>query len=379
MSLYTLCRWVREARLIHRAKKSLKTMRNEFRLYEDLLPEETRRALEERLVDVRQAIRCRETEDLPALLTSVQGELTEALPRSRWGWASEWFDILVSSLAVAFCIRAYYYEPFQIPTGSMQPTLYGIHVEEAPGPTAWDRQPARFFKWLVTGERYVEVVAPTGGVVASVRPSAKPGFTTLLLNGAVPLDVPDAAMDRVHQKLAATQGRVFLGQCLWRGYVRSGDFLFVNRWLWNLRHPRLGETIVFATQGIPGLPQNQHYIKRLCGRPGDEVELKADDAHLWINGQAQHTPLRLEEIAEHCMPWPGAPRYLGYRPAQPSVGFPAPQARFSLKRGEYLALGDNSGNSLDSRYWGTVPAKNLLGPAAFVHWPFTSPRWGRIR
>ena len=58
---------------------------------------------------------------------------------------------------------------------------------------------------------------------------------------------------------------------------------------------------------------------------------------------------------------------------------PAPAQTFDLGPGEYLALGDNSDNSLDSRYWGAVPAENLLGPATFVHWPFTSPRWGSIR
>jgi signal peptidase I len=43
---------------------------------------------------------------------------------------------------------------------------------------------------------------------------------------------------------------------------------------------------------------------------------------------------------------------------------------------EYYALGDNTGNSRDSRYWGPVPEEKLLGPAAIVYWPFT--RFGTI-
>jgi signal peptidase I len=50
-----------------------------------------------------------------------------------------------------------------------------------------------------------------------------------------------------------------------------------------------------------------------------------------------------------------------------------------LSPGFYYAMGDNSFNSFDSRYWGPVPERNLLGPASVVHWPFTSPRWGWIK
>jgi signal peptidase I len=369
---------LRDLFTLHRARKALKDLRNEYRLHEDILDPKTREALDERFLDLTQSIRNKEVEDLNHVVETLRTELMDALPPKRCPWMTELLDIVVSALAVAFCFRAYYYEPFRIPTGSMQPTLYGIHSKAVNQPSSWDKPPLKFLKWCATGTSWREVTITRGGIVSGFVPAPTPGYAALIVNGRDAYELPDDAAQSLRHTL--TPGtRLRTGQKIWSGYVTSGDFLFVNRWIWNFRHPKLGETIVFSTQGLKGLPDNQHYIKRLCGRPGDTVEIKPDSTYLWINGQAATKPERLSEIAEKLFAYPGAPAYLGYTQAIPGGAYPETYSRFELGAGEYLALGDNTGNSLDSRYWGKVPAKNLLGPASFVHWPIISPRWGTIR
>ena len=68
--------------------------------------------------------------------------------------------------------------------------------------------------------------------------------------------------------------------------------------------------------------------------------------------------------------------YRGYAPGQAFLG--APDRSFVIPPHSYFAMGDNSYNSYDSRYWGPVPEENLVGRGLFVYWPFNR-HWGFIR
>ncbi len=69
--------------------------------------------------------------------------------------------------------------------------------------------------------------------------------------------------------------------------------------------------------------------------------------------------------------------YTGYtnQHGQPMRYLGTPSDTVTIPANSYFALGDNSANSLDSRYWGFVPADNVVGRGLFVYWPFTS-HWG---
>lgn len=70
--------------------------------------------------------------------------------------------------------------------------------------------------------------------------------------------------------------------------------------------------------------------------------------------------------------------YRGYSNPQAALYLTTPEETFTVPPHSYFALGDNSYNSSDSRYWGIVPERNVIGRGYFVYWPFSS-RWGFIR
>lgn len=344
-------------------------------------------------------------------------------------------ETLVVAFGVAFAFRAYFFQPFKIPTGSMQPTLYGVHSRAYAGtPTFFDtHEPFSTLQWLVNGRRYLDVVAPNNGSLAVHTDAQRaPGFVFLSVAGKsykIPTDILERSEIDLQQLLAnhmadnpdsaiaarRPAGEVRKGQRLWSGYVYAGDQVFVNRFLWNLRPPRRDEITVFATSsvsmnlgtapanagyvqkipfyGIPlylaakpiqGLPPSQHYIKRLVGLPNETISIQPP--YLCVNGKKVEGFPGIDRQTQ-LQPSETGPAYRGYcntgDPGLPKGQNGKPfgilcSATDSIQTGDsYLPMGDNTRNSFDGRYWGPVPRLQMLGPAACVYWPI-SVRWGSI-
>lgn len=315
------------------------------------------------------------------------------------------FEVLAVAIAVAMAFRCYFFQPFKIPTGSMTPTLYGISAVDCDA-GFWDRQPFKAAAWLVTGSWYSEVRAErSGNVVLLLADQRKPGYSALSVAGKVgyvpddvlrdPRDSSRISLSRLNIRplppgaenfakgYGLILGTVQAGDKVWSGRVVSGDHVFVNRLTWNFRKPRRGDVMVFSTTGINGLPQNTHYIKRMVGLPGETISI--DSPRLLVDGKEATAPETIARICrrEKFAPWAPDYAYAGYQSigqqqADTDRALRGPKDEFTLSDTEYFAMGDNTINSRDSRYWGAVPRENLLGPGCIVYWPFTSPRWGRI-
>ena len=114
--------------------------------------------------------------------------------------------------------------------------------------------------------------------------------------------------------------------------------------------PRRGDVIVFIYPG----DRAKDFIKRLIGLPGDVVEIK--EGKIYINDE-EVTDARIRNV------------YYYNRGDYGAVGQP-----IRVPEGKYFVLGDNSGSSHDSRYWGFVDEKDVVGKAEFLFWPLNRIR-----
>jgi signal peptidase I len=133
--------------------------------------------------------------------------------------------------------------------------------------------------------------------------------------------------------------------------ARFSDRVLANRFIYHFRSPKRGDIVVFdtpeAAQAACG--SGGTYVKRLIGLPGEtiEVRVRKGSGYVFINGKELSEP------------------YL--KPERRTVtGAYGP---FTIPQGNYFMMGDNRGQSCDSRSWGTVPRKNIIGKVFMVYWP----------
>jgi signal peptidase I len=131
--------------------------------------------------------------------------------------------------------------------------------------------------------------------------------------------------------------------------VAAGDHVMMEGVTFLSREPRRGDIIVYKTDGIAALPPAQIYLKRVAGEPGDQLRIAA--GKLFINDNQVSLSNAVGEIVYDLTP-----------------GLMT-NTDVTVPSGCYFVLGDNSTNSFDSRFWGSVPRENIIGRIAFCYWP----------
>ncbi|MBC8453517.1 S26 family signal peptidase, partial [PVC group bacterium] len=240
------------------AKELLRHTRHVRNMREDILGENELTRLATSEINLKQAVRSRDYELIKQSVEEHSENLQGIMPSGSSSSLIENLEVLVVAVAVAMAFRAYFVQPFKIPTGSMKPTLSGIYSRPLDEPGFTDKMPFKLIKFVFTGEWYTERRAKRSGVIVFDRPvrhPKDPSAYACIISGDVHKIQSDAAnRNAITGELRFRHGEyVEKGDLLWSGVVTRGDHLFVNKVVWNFRKPRRGEIMVFTTTGISEL------------------------------------------------------------------------------------------------------------------------------
>jgi signal peptidase I len=122
--------------------------------------------------------------------------------------------------------------------------------------------------------------------------------------------------------------------------LEIGDRVLVNKFIYRFTEPKRGDIIVFESVDNP----DEDLIKRVVGLPGDTIAVRR--GHLLLNGERQRESYVNKKLPDRSF-----------------------YAKTRVPKGHVFVMGDNRGNSADSRVFGPLPEKNIEGEAFLRFWP----------
>lgn len=398
---------------VRQANAMWKHVRKILNHQRDILPANSVQEVESAIAEIRCAISS--GADKAALkqqmekLETAANKWLKPYPNAAW---RENVEVLLVALAVAMGVRTFFLQPFKIPTGSMQPTLFGVTSDNlAPDfkiPTGLER-----VKEWFQGTSYLHLVAPEDGVFEGAEEPFRLAifniyqrihFAGKTLTLWFPPDYGSEGLAPSYHNARSYQGiraDVQLGQTFKKGEdilklkVHAGDHLFVDRVSYNFREPERGEIIVFETHGIEALTNlmpgqgDTFYIKRLVGLSGETISLAKD--HKLMHVPRWDGPVPTGHLVVDGKPLsaatPGFENLYSFSGANPNVdeiefqkdhyyGHALIEALrtgsdYTIGTNSLFVMGDNTMNSSDSRFWGDFPKSKVIGKSFFVYWPIT--------
>lgn len=362
---------------LRKQKKRLKDLRKaaayRYACDRDLLSEEEQAQIMEILSGAKEIRK----KDLETIREFVEEKIpvVESMNPLRSGTARSLrnlLDVLAVAFGVAFGIRALYLQPFKIPTGSMQPTLFGIHYVDREGLEKY----GSFLE-----KKIIPLTSPRAHLVVEQPGTASRQFTP---KNTFLSDYTQIRIGEKNYVLPGTPANLFQyvdllkpwyekGETLCDGWLVTGDHLFVERISIYFRGIKRGDVAVFNTENIssPYQPMGgYYYIKRIVGLPGDTVKIEGRILKIRKKGETE-----FRAAAELHPGFAKTDSMQGGYHGHIADGILGDGKEITVPADHYFALGDNTTNSLDGRHWGFIPRRNMIGLAVNVFWPI-SRRWG---
>ncbi len=349
--------WLAARKSARRRRELFQDIRAELEQNDDILSPGTKNKLDALASDIWMLPADADLKQQEKLLNSAEKSFREITGGGTFAAnAKSFFDVVLVAVTVAFGIRALFLQPFQIPTGSMQPTLFGIHYIDRAGSEKFSSPLTVSCRDLFCTE--VKIRVPQSGIV----PPDHSGNIYRYLDKN-PLDAASGLKP---------------GDIVCDGWLSSGDHLFVDRLSLHFKELERGEIFIFNTEGLTDSETKEplpgyFYIKRIAGMPGDTLKIENNVLMVKPAGAAEFKPV-YELSPRFSKLYSGKGGYQGHMP----MGYHLANGKeFVVEENHFFALGDNTANSLDSRYWGAVPRRNIIGRALNIFWP-VSRRWGLV-
>lgn len=409
-----------------------------YRYRKDVLAERDLNKLSETLERLRELIHTfksirddlkvqREIELINQFLLKIGGKI---YPKTFW---IDNIEVGLVALVIIIGIRTFFFQPFLIPTNSMYPTYSGmnevIYDLNAEKPTTTEN----ILNKILLGSKNYHLEADNDGRVSvplfsqaqfsrdsklrsvgfvsfeyvkgkkwfGLLPATYRQYELYVGNQAVKIQVPfDFSLDSVILKTYFPQYDSFkeLLQAYHEEYriniykdtrhkiksstvvkkgdtiisfdITLGDALFVDRLSYHFKKPEPGDAFVFKTSKMNLDAKtkqslgDKYFIKRIGGVGGETISIA--DGQLLVNGEIR------DEVYAFISNGNKEGEYKSYK----ADGLLSRGKYFSIPEDYFFALGDNSYNSHDSRYFGPVSKGAVIGKPCFIYYPFTK-RWGQ--
>lgn len=395
------------------AKEVLHSANKIYHYRRDVIHEGRLDELEKAVVEVQSHLKAADAVQLEAAIHRLDGLLKKIggmmYPKTFW---NDNIEVALVAAIIVIGIRTFFFQPFIIPTNSMFPTYSGMNAAIYEAEEGEPGVINKFLRFSTLGARHKAVTAEKSGRIMIpmardsrgnlrfyfeqvkgrkffVLPAVRKQYTFLVDGVQHQMIVPsefdmDGTLTRAFDSMDAhviqthsgtgfvydTAETVAEGEDILRFDITLGDALFVDRLTYHFREPKVGEPFVFRTDDIQaeigrfsGDYTNKYYIKRLAGVGGETLEIR--DGVLLVDGQPRD---EVEAFGRN------AAREGDYKGYINEILLDEGR-QMTIPEDSFVALGDNSANSLDSRYWGFVPENAVIGKAIFIYYPFTK-RWG---